>query len=94
MAFAVYESFEKGYGLCYNNKRRPPLNVISAVAVTGRPPPKCYSAVAHRLPFHGHCRNGIRLWPPSGIVFFFVQDLLLISSIVCCLLSMLQPVAR
>ena len=30
----------------------------------------------------GHCR---------GIVLFFVQDLLLISSIVCCLLSMLQP---
>ena len=52
---------------------------------------RCYSAVAHRLPFHGHHRNGIQQWPPSGIVFFFVQDLLLISSIVCCLLSMLQP---
>ena len=86
MAFAVYENFEKGYGLCYNNKHRPPGDVISAVAVTRRPPPKCYLAVAL-----GHCRNGIWRWPPSGIVFFFVQDLLLISSIVCCLLSMLQP---
>ena len=91
MAFAVYENSEKGYSLCYHNKCRPPPNVISMVAVTRRLPPKCYSVVAHRLPFHGHCRNGIRQWPPLGIVFFFVQDLLLISSFVCCLLSMLQP---
>ena len=47
--------------------------------------------VARRLPFHGHRRNGIRQWPPSGIVLYFVQDLLLISSIVCSLLSILQP---
>ena len=91
MAFAVYENFEKGYGLCYNNKCRPPQNVISAVAITWRPPLKCYLVVAHRLPFYCHRRNSIRRWPPSGIVLFFVQDLLLISSIVCCLLSMLQP---
>ena len=91
MAFAVYENSEKGYGLCYHNKCRPSPNVISTVAITRRPPPKCYSVVAHRLLFYGHRRNGIRWWPPSGIVFFFVQDLLLISSIVCCLLSMLQP---
>ena len=102
MAFAMYENFEKGYGLCYNNKCRPPLNVISAVAVTWRPPPNGILAVAlshHQsviwwwpvgYHFYGHCGNGIRRWPPSGI-FFFVQDLLLISSIVCCLLSMLQP---
>ena len=86
MAFAVYENSENGYGLCYNNKRRPLPNVVSAVAVTRRPPLNSTSAVAL-----GHRQNGIRRWPPSGIVFFFVQDLLLISSIVCCLLSMLQP---
>ena len=91
MAFAVYENSEKGYGLCYNNKCRPLPNVISMVAVTRKPPPKCYLAVAHRLLSHGHCRNGIRQWPLSGIVFFFMQDLLLISSIVCYLLFMLQP---
>ena len=53
MAFAVYENFEKGYGLCYNNKRRPPPNVISAVAVTRRPllNSVVVSVVAHRLPF-------------------------------------------
>ena len=34
MAFAVYENSEKGYGLCYNNKCRPPQNVISTVAIT------------------------------------------------------------
>ena len=73
------------------------------MAVTRRPPPNNTSAVAlghHRsvirwwpigYRFHGHCRNDIRRWSPSGIVFFFVQDLLLISPIVCCLLSMLQP---
>ena len=60
-------------------------------SVTWRPPPKCYSVVARRLPFYGHHRNGIRRWPQSGIVLFFAQDLLLISSILCCLLSMLQP---
>ena len=91
MAFAVYENSEKGCGLCYNNKRRPLPNVISTVAVTRRPSPNSISAVACRLPFYSHCQNGIRWWPPSGIVLFFVQDLLLISSIVCCLLSMLQP---
>ena len=99
----MYENFEKGYGLCYNNKRRPPPNVISVVAVTWRPPPNGILAVAlshcrsviRRWPvgyhFYGHRRNGIQRWPPLGIVLFFVQDLLLISSIVCCLLSMLQP---
>ena len=103
MAFAVYENFEKGYGLCYNNKRRPPPNVISAVAVTRRPPLNVISAVAL-----SHCQSVIREWPvgyhftasaktafSSGhrreLFFFFVQDLLLNSSIVCCLLSMLQP---
>ena len=103
MAFAVYENFEKGYGLFYNNKRRPLPNVILTVAVTWRPPPNSISAVAlshHRsviwqwpVGYHlyGHRQNGIRQWPPSGIVLFFVQNLLLISSIVCCLLSMLQP---
>ena len=58
MAFAVYEISEKGYGLCYNNKRRPPLNVISMVAVTWRPPPNSISTVAL-----GHCRSVIRRWP-------------------------------
>ena len=103
MAFAVYENFEKGYGLCYNNKRGPPPNVILVVAVIWRPLPNSILAVAlsHRQSvirqwpigyhFYGHHRNGIRWWPPSGIILFFVQDLLLISSIVCCLLSMLQP---
>ena len=72
MAFAVYENFEKLYGLCYNNKHWPPPNVILAVAVTWEattewhfssgfePLPKCYSVVAHRLPFYSHRRNGIR----------------------------------
>ena len=46
MAFAVYENFEKGYGLCYNNKRRPPPNVILAVAITRRPLPNSILAVA------------------------------------------------
>ena len=97
------KNFEKGYGLCYNNKRRPPPNVVSAVAVTRRPPPNSTSAVAL-----GHRRSVIRRWPVGyrsmataetafggghrrELFSFFVQDLLLISSIVCCLLSMLQP---
>ena len=58
MAFAVYENFEKGYGLCYNNKCRPLLNVILAVAVTQRPPPNDISAVAL-----SHCQSVIRQWP-------------------------------
>ena len=103
MAFAVYENFEKGYGLCYNNKRRPRPNVISVVAVTWRPPPNGISVVAL-----SHCQSVIQWWPVgyhftataetafSGghrweLFFFCVQDLLVISSIVCCLLSMLQP---
>ena len=91
MAFAVYKNFEKGYGLCYNNKGRPPLNVIWVVAVTWRPPPNVILAVAlEQIHFDGHHRNGIQQWSWLGIVLFFVQDLPLISSIVCCLLSMLQ----
>ena len=58
MAFAVYENSEKGYGLCYNNKRRPLLNVISTVAITQRPPPNSISAVAL-----SHCRSVIQRWP-------------------------------
>ena len=58
MAFAVYENFEKGYGLCYNNKRRPPPNVISAVAVTWRPLPNGISVVAV-----SHYQSVIRQWP-------------------------------
>ena len=67
MAFAVYENSEKGYGLCYNNKRRPPPNVVSAVAVTRRPPPNSTSAVAL-----GHRRNsGIRHVATVGNCFLF-----------------------
>ena len=58
MAFAVYENFEKGYGLCYNNKRRPLPNVISAVAVTRRPLLNGISVVAL-----SHRRSVIRRWP-------------------------------
>ena len=58
MAFAVYENFEKGYGLCYNNKRRPPPNVILAVAITWRPLPNGISAVAL-----SHCQSVIQRWP-------------------------------
>ena len=103
MAFAVYENFEKGYGLCYNNKRRPPPNVISAVAATWRPLLNVILVVALC-----HRRSVIQRWPVGyhftataemafggghhqELFFFCVQDLLLISSIVCCLLSMLQP---
>ena len=58
MAFAVYENFEKGYGLCYNNKCRPLPNVISAVAVTWRPPPNGILTVAL-----SHSQSVIRQWP-------------------------------
>ena len=58
MAFAVYENSEKGYGLCYNNKHRPPPNVILMVAVTWRPLPNSISPVAL-----SHCGSVIRQWP-------------------------------
>ena len=55
------------------------------------PLPKCYSAVARRLPFLRPPPKRHSVVATAGNCSFFVQDLLLISSIVCCLLSMLQP---
>ena len=72
MAFAVYENSEKGYGLCYNNKHRPPPNVILTVAITRRPPPNVISAVAiiRRPPLNSisvvaqsHRQSVIWQWP-------------------------------